>query len=137
MRRADELVEAREAAEAAVSGMVDGTLKVAAFQTILEHLLQKENPRVAEPISGSARPRKKPSGGSPSGTTGRILSLIDEGLFNQQRSLTEIRQILAERGWHYSLEDLGTPFTRLVRRKQLRRTKITDGGKKIWKYSNY
>jgi len=49
----------------------------------------------------------------------------------------EIRQTLLQNGWHYQLADLGTPLTRLVRRKLLRRTQVTDGGKKIWKYSNY
>jgi hypothetical protein len=62
---------------------------------------------------------------------------VDEGVFGQQRSLGEIKRILSERGWHYRLEELGTPLTRLVRKRQLRRTQVMEGGKKIWKYSNY
>ena len=81
--------------------------------------------------------KKKPGARVSSGTTSRLHSLVTEGVFEQQRSLAEIRQILAERGWHYRLEDLGTPVMRIVRQKQLRRTQVTEGRKKIWKYSNY
>jgi hypothetical protein len=134
------LIAARKAAEAAVAEMADGALKTAAFQTILTQLLQNESARFS-PASVRG-PQIKPSvrkknGSVAEGTTGRLISLIDEGIFGQQRSLAEIRRLLSERGWHYRLEDLGTPFTRLVRRRLLRRVQAAEGGKKIWKYSNY
>jgi hypothetical protein len=69
------------------------------------------------------------------GTTARLLSLINEGVFSQSRSLAEIRQALSERGWQYQPEDLGTPLTRLVQRGYLRRTQESNGGKKLWRYS--
>jgi len=134
------LVAARKAAEAAVAGMPDGALKTAAFQTILAQLVQNEFAQPS-PVSGRSAQIKpsvrKRNGSSAEGTTGRLISLIDEGIFRQQRSLAEIRRLLSERGWHYRLEDLGTPFTRLVRRRLLRRVQAAEGGKKIWKYSNY
>ena len=74
---------------------------------------------------------------SATGTMGRLISLIDEGVFNEQRSLAEIRQALAERGWHYGLVDLETPVMRLVQRRRLRRVRVSEGGKKIWRYSNH
>ena len=135
--RTESLVEARRAAEAAVKDMSDGPLKVAAFQTILTRLLDQE----AGPINSAGdRPAKKRTVRAAvvgSGTTARLLALLEEGFFAQQRSLAQIRAVLAERGWHYRLEDLGTPVTRLVRRRVLRRTQVLDGGKKIWWYSAY
>jgi hypothetical protein len=134
--RTESIVEARRAAEAAVDDMSEGPLKVAAFQTILARLLDQEAPSVN---SVAARPatarRSRARAVVGSGTTARLVALLEEGFFAQQRSLAQIRAVLAERGWHYRLEDLGTPVTRLVRRRLLRRTQVLDGGKKIWWYS--
>lgn len=134
------LVAARKNAEAAVEGMPDGPLKTAAFQTILTQLVQNEFAHVsaASLKHDQIRPSlRKRNGSSSEGTTSRLVSLIEEGIFKQQRSLAEIRRLLSERGWHYRLEDLGTPLTRLVRRRLLRRLQAAEGGKKIWRYSNY
>jgi len=134
------LVAARKAAEAAVAEMVDGPLKTAAFQTILTQLLQDgfahSSPASVRAPQAKASVRKK-NGSVAVGTTARLIGLIDEGIFAQQRSLAEIRRLLSERGWHYRLEDLGTPLTRLVRRRLLRRVQDVEGGKKVWRYSNY
>jgi hypothetical protein len=134
------LMAARKRAEGSVADMPDGPLKIAAFQTILTQLLQKELNQfgVASSPTSSTRSQAKKKGPILSGgTTSRLLGLLEEGIFVRQRSLAEIRQILSERGWHYQPEDLGTPVTRLVRRRQLRRSQVTEGGKKLWKYSNY
>jgi hypothetical protein len=134
------IVAARKAAELAVEDMASGPLKTAAFQTILTQLLQREiataHPDLAVPTLAKTFTRKKKIGQRVNGTTSRLISLIEEGIFQEQRSLAEIRQLLSERGWHYQLEDLGTPVTRLVRRKVLRRTQVSEGGKRFWKYSN-
>jgi hypothetical protein len=133
--------KAAEAAEAAVQGLPDGPRKTAAYQTILAHFLGLElggnRPEADGALTAKTSAREKGAEARGSGTTARLLSLVQEGLFRQQRSLAEIRQTLSEKGWHYKLEDLGTPATRLVRRKYLRRTQVVDGGKTIWKYSNY
>jgi hypothetical protein len=137
----ESVIAARKAAELAVADMANGPLKIAAFQTILTQFLQRElgSSRIEPP---GLQPTKVPSkrrgvGQQAQGTTARLLALIDEGVFSEQRTLAEIRQTLLQNGWHYQFADLGTPLTRLVRRKLLRRTQVTDGGKKIWKYSNY
>ena len=134
--RTESLVEARRAAEAAVADMSDGPLKVAAFQTILARLLDQKGQSVNSVGERLATTRRLRAGAVVgSGTTARLVALLEEGFFVQQRSLAQIRAVLAERGWHYRLEDLGTPVTRLVRRRLLRRTQVLDGGKKIWWYS--
>jgi hypothetical protein len=119
--------------------MPDGSLKVAAFQTILQELLQRQRgvSGAATASPAPAQTNRKRSSSLSSGTTGRIEGLIADGIFGQQRSLTEIRQILAEHGWHYAPEDLGTPLARLVQRKRLRRVRVAESGKKTWRYSNY
>jgi len=131
-----ELIKAREMAEAAVADMPEGQFKMATYQTILAQLVQhalvhdsRELKR--ESVQPSVTKRK------PSGTTSRVLSLIDDGFFDQPRSLAEIRETLANRGFHYRLEDLGTPLTRMVQRKHLRRSQATLRGKQVWHYSNY
>ena len=131
------IVQVRKTAEAAVNDMPEGPMKIAAFQTILAQLLQRDGDGGNFAQQTATVGKRKPGAGGSSGTTSRLSGLVSEGVFAQQRSLAEIRHILAERGWHYRLEDLGTPVTRLVRQKQLRRTQVADGRKKIWKYSNY
>ena len=127
------IVLARRRAEAAVADMRDGPLKIAAFQTILGALLHDQLPTKGREQSRQRAESRPPA----TGTTGRILGLAEEGFFAAQRSLGEIQQALAERGFHYAQELLGTPLTRLVRKRLLRRTQATSGGKKRWKYSLY
>jgi len=139
---AKNLFDARKLAESAVADMADGPLKTAAFETILEHLLgeslEKERAQLAMPPAQRGVPKgSKPADGSPTGTSGRIMSLADDSFFTVQRSLAEIQAGLAERGWHYEQNNLSTPLARLVRRKLLRRTQVVDGSKKVWKYSIY
>lgn len=135
-----DLVEARKTAEAAVAGMEDGALRIVAFETILRRLLdagrEKERPPQTTPPAEAAMLMRTGRGDAPpSGTSSRIMSLVDDGFFTEQRSLAEIQAGLAERGWHYEQNYLSTPLARLVRRKLLRRTQVMDGSKKLWKYS--
>lgn len=130
----DAIVIARKRAEDAVADMPEGPLKIAAFQTILSSLLTAGPPsKPAEKAEMSAPKKTKAAGG----TTGRIQELASEGFFNEQRSLGDVQQALAARGFHYPQENLGTPMMRLVRNKFLRRVQINAGGKRIWGYSNY
>jgi len=131
--RPTDLIKARRTAEAAVADMADGPLKVAAFETILSRLLDRQLGVTPEALV----PTPARTGGKRSVTTGRILSLRDDGFFSQPRSLGEVKAALAERGWHYPQENLGTPLTRLVQKKFLRRAQVANGGKKLWKYSLY
>ena len=136
----DELAGAVTAAEGAVRKLPEGAMKIAAFQTILQELLQRQRAGTASgpsPVAQEAAPRKRSAALPSTGTTGRLIGLMEENFFSQQRSLPEIRQVLSERGWHYKPEDLGTPVTRLVRQKRLRRVRVAEGGKKLWRYSTY
>lgn len=138
----EQLIAARKTAEKAVEDMPDGSLKTAAFETILKELLQGDTPNnkaagagTRAPAGRSSIPVKKVP--ISTGTKSRILGLVEEGFFSAQRTLTEIQDALAERGWHYDQNHLSTPLMRLVRQKALRRTQVSEGAKKVWKYSNY
>lgn len=133
-----ELSEAIAKADKATQKLPE-SLRLIAFQTVLQELLQRgrigmQSPPATEKPASS---RKSASPAAGSGTTARLTALVEEGVFAEQRSLSDIRQILAERGFHYKLEELATPLTRLVRRKHLRRVRVSDGGKKTWRYSNF
>jgi hypothetical protein len=75
---------------------------------------------------------------SPNGNScsSRILALREDGFFAAQRTISEIRSELATRGWHYPLTTLSGVLQTLVQRRHLRREKVKDGKKKVWRYSN-
>jgi hypothetical protein len=131
--RPAELVSLRKKAEAAVADMPEGSLKVKAFEVILESLLK------AFPLQHGVRPNEAPiassSGEAPSSLGARIRLLADEGLLAQPRSLAEIQEALARHGWHYPQTNLSTPLIRLVRQRRLRRLQLAEGNKRVWKYS--
>jgi hypothetical protein len=130
----DPLVAARKRAERAVESMADGPLKIAAFQTILARLLTDSDPGERIPRTSGKVPARK---GERTGTlTGRILAIGAEGFFKEQRSLSEVREALGSRGWHYPATTLSGTMQSLVRQRHLRRERVTVGGKQVWKYSN-
>ncbi len=130
----DSLVRTRKRAEQAVAGMAEGPLKTAAFQTILAKLLTD-----ADSGEQIRRTSAKPPSGSkeqPRTLTERILAIKSEGFFKLQRSLSEVREALGSRGWHYPLTTLSGVMQTLVRHRELRRERVTTGNKQVWKYSN-
>lgn len=66
---------------------------------------------------------------------GRVQALGNEGFFGSQRSIAEIKSKLADHGWHYPLTTLSGPLLRLVQQRLLRRERVKDGRKRVWKYS--
>ena len=137
---AKKLIDLRKQAEKAVAEMPDGEMKVKAFEVILEHLLAGGHEAVgaarAEVSQSSVKAgRRKETKGAKS-LAGRILVLRDEGFFGNQRTLTEVRDELKAHGWHYALTALSGRMQRLVQDVELRRERVTQGNKKIWKYSN-
>ena len=66
----------------------------------------------------------------------RILALGGEGFFAAQRTIAEVRSELASHGWHYPLTTLSGRLQSLVQQRSLRRERVKDGRKKVWKYSN-
>jgi hypothetical protein len=129
----DPLVVGRKRAERAVEGMADGPLKVAAFQAILGKLLTESDPAEVQgvPVKASVRRNEQPAT-----LTARILAIRSEGFFKTQRSLGEVRDSLGSRGWHYPLTTFSGVMQALVRRRELRRERVTAGSKQVWKYSN-
>ena len=135
---AKKIVELRREAEKAVADMPDGELKVKAFEVILNHLLA--GPDVVTVRTGEGEKEAKPKGGKEKVTAtsigGRILVLKDEGFFNNQRTIGEVREELRAHGWHYPLTTLSGTLIALVQQRKLRRERAKEGNKKIWKYSN-
>lgn len=61
----------------------------------------------------------------------RLTGLKEENFFNKPRPTIEIKQKLAEAGYHYSANSLTEPLQRAVRKKVLGRIKTKKG---IWGY---
>jgi hypothetical protein len=132
------IVGVRKQAEEAVADMSEGPLKTKAFEVILDRLLvDRENE--SKPTTPSSPPASKndPEVTRPNSTssTDRILLLKDEGFFQEQRTIGEVREKLASRGWHYPVTSLSGPLQTLVQRALLRRVKVKESGKSGWKYS--
>jgi hypothetical protein len=128
------LIEARKRAERAVEGMAEGSLKIAAFQTVLAKLLADSDP--GEEMQRVPRETVARRGGAPNTLGGRVLVIKSEGFFKTQRTLGEVREALGVRGWHYPVTTLSGAMQSLVRRRELRRERTGAGSKQVWKYSN-
>jgi hypothetical protein len=134
------IIEARRRAEKAVEGMTDPALKVKAFEQVFGKLLgsaETADALVGEPKSrgrraAGAAPNPKESESLP----GRLLRLRGDGFFAEQRTLSEIREELRSRGWHYPLTTLSGAMQKCVRSRELRRERGRVGNKRIWKYAN-
>lgn len=132
-------------AQESVSKMTDESLKTVAFQTVLQRLLASSDPKdsrselptdVSMTSSGQHKIAKRKN---PTGPKGRVEELINEGFFAQKRTLNGMKQELEKHGWFHRVEDLNPTVLRLVHDKKLRRIKEPEkeGGKLIWRYSNW
>jgi hypothetical protein len=136
------LVELRREAEEAVRDMDDGSMKVKAFEVILATLLGGSFQQPTYPVvQEQERPPKRLKEGkqnAPSATTltGRILVLKEEGFFKTQKTISQLREELKAHAWHYPVTTLSGALQSLVRARDLRRERGTEGNKKLWKYSN-
>ena len=133
------LKELRRRAEQATSDMPDGDLKLKAFEVILDNLLrgrEDETGEGASPAASATPPRRQPASRVVATSIwDRILVLKAENYFAKLRTIGEVREQLASRGWHYPSTALSGPLQQLVQH-ELRRQRVSDGGKKFWKYSN-
>jgi hypothetical protein len=136
------LIDLRRKAEKAVSDMPDGELRVKAFEVILNSLLHAQGRAVdsegivsAIPVQEGKRQRANQVA-APTSTSDRILSLKGEDFFEKLRTIGEVREQLASHGWHYPATALSGPLQELVQRRELRRQRISEGKRKVWKYSN-
>lgn len=112
-------------AESAVASIKDPELRLAAFEKILQHLLESQANPVKKTRLVTAASKTK----ALAGPTGRIADLIDDGFFKKPRSITEVKAELANRGHHIALTALSTPLQRLCKAKRLRRQKGTASGR--------
>jgi|ERR1051326_1409912 hypothetical protein len=129
-----DLIAARKKAEEAVADMADEALRIKAFEVILASLLSNQSDAVA--VAASSKKRSTQTiRQQPTALGERISVLANEAFFNDPRSLSEIQSKLTEHGWHYPQSSLSTPLIRLVRQRQLRRLQLSEGNKKVWKYS--
>ncbi|MDD5544079.1 MAG: hypothetical protein PHX83_12980 [Acidobacteriia bacterium] len=69
----------------------------------------------------------------PSGATGGIRLLADEGKLNSPKQLPEIIELLRQDGRHYSRPTVSMGLLNLVRERVL--TRFRDKGDKKWKYA--
>jgi hypothetical protein len=124
-----------EQAQKMVDAVSEPNMKAAAFGVLFSRFLDGRGSPVRarrpEPVPTRAR---RNEGASPSA---RILGLKEEGFFTQQRALSEVRDQLAARGWHYPLTALSGVMQALVQGRELRRAQVKVGNRKVWKYSNY
>jgi len=82
-----------------------------------------------------SKSRGETSAGSISGSApARILELKNEGFFDRGPGIGEIRDELQTHGWMYDVTALSGPLMKLVRAGELRRKKVQDGNKTIYKY---
>ncbi|OKO73412.1 hypothetical protein [Bradyrhizobium sp. AS23.2] len=121
-------------AEKAVQGVKDPNLKSIAFQKILEELLGSgvgsRSPSTApspaktrrQRSSSSGKSVKKPRGGPKS----YVRELIADNFFKKQRTITEVKVELENRGHHIPLTSLSGPLQGLCRDRELRRSR-SDG----------
>ncbi|HED53738.1 MAG TPA: hypothetical protein ENJ00_06010 [Phycisphaerales bacterium] len=132
-------------AEAAVQSVKDPELRRVAFEKILESLLgggstsspKKTSKKTSKKTAKKAATKSAPRGKGPKA---RLLELIDDGFFDEQRTLTDVKSELADRGFHIPVTSLSNPLMRLTRDKKLRRQKQSTGGKgaKVtYAYSNW
>jgi hypothetical protein len=129
-------------ANKAVSSVKDAELKRIAFQKILEDLMSKDsqpNRQISSPTA-STKP-KPPKGGvkKASGIQAYINELVDEGFFKKQKTISNVKAELENRGHHIPLTSMSGPMQRLCQRKILRRQKIKGEGKnkQTFGYSNW
>jgi hypothetical protein len=144
---ANTLIEARKKAELAVAEMPEGELRVEAFKLILNRLLMdggSSTPVSKSPAGRHQRDKNRNAKQQaqhqedtvPRSTPSRVLELKAEGFFDRQRGIGEIREELQTHGWRYGLTDLSGPLMKLVRERELRRSKVKDGNKTTYKYFN-
>jgi hypothetical protein len=127
-------------AQTAVSGITDPDLKRIAFERLLDKFLGTANsvPTKTEAASQKKGGKKKgPVEAKNNGPKGRIEQLIEEDFFNTPRSLNDIQNELANRGFHIPSTTLSGPLQKLCQNRRLRRQKQQVGKKETYLYSNW
>jgi len=135
-------------AEAAVAAVKDPELRRIAFEKILATLLTAASTRPRRALrksSGLGGGGSQATGGSqarsrPRGPLPLLKELITEGFFEVQRTISDVKAELANRGHHIPLTRLSTPLQRLTQQRKLRRQKVKPdekASKATFAYSNW
>lgn len=129
------LKDARLKAERVVADMPDGELKLKAFEITLNHLLASGGVET----NGKSPSAKRPTQSAPrkaNTLSERVLMLQAEGFFNTPQTIGAVREGLQIYGWHYPVTTLSGTLQSLVQRRKLRRERVKENKKVVWKYSN-
>lgn len=137
-------------AEAAVASVKDAELRRVAFEKVLNDLLTDGGPTTGshgsatQRGSSKQRPRTGKTGARKStkrpttGPQAYVEELVEEGFFKKQKTISEVKAELENRGHHIPLTSLSGPLQKLCQRKRLRRQKLDgEGKKKAFGYSNW
>jgi hypothetical protein len=131
MREQQDYSEVVARAEKAVSSVKDPNLKSIAFQRVLDDLLGSSGAKDSHrPVTRGARERKKPKGTAAikGGPKAYIEELIDDGFVKKPRTISEIKEALANQGHHIPVTSLSGPLQKLCQQKRLRRQKNAESG---------
>jgi hypothetical protein len=60
-----------------------------------------------------------------------------EGFFANQRTIGQVKDELANHGWHYAVNNLSGKLQELAKRRDLRRVLGKDGKRTVWMYSEW
>lgn len=132
-------------AELAVSSVKDPELKRVAFEKILDDLLgggEAQRSAVVTDKPKRRRPQKKTGSSGArvkrSGPQGYIEEMVEEGFFDKQKTLAEVKAELENRGHHIPITTLSKPLQRFCQNRTLRRQKIeSNGNRKAFGYSKW
>ena len=130
-------------AEKAVAAVKDPELRRVAFQKILDELLSLGRPADAEPI---AKAVKKAAPGKfkatitktrRPGTQSYVNEFVKDGFFKKQKTISQLKAELENRGHHIPLTALSGPLQTLCQRRILRRNRVKSGNRSTFAYSNW
>jgi hypothetical protein len=128
-------------AEKAVAHVKDPELRRIAYQKILEDLLSNPSKKPGSATSTKPAPAKGGGGATPkaSGPQAYVEELVAEGFFDKQKTITQVRAELENRGHHIPTTSLSGPMQKLCQRRVLRRQKASgsDEKKQTFAYSNW
>jgi len=110
-----------------VSGTPDEVASVISKLTSLASSATGSTAPTSPPARGARSRSKAGTNKSGTGITGRIVTLRNEGFFNEPRSLREVQLALTEKGHIYPRTTVSPTVLGLVRRSELRRMKSNKG----------
>lgn len=137
-----------ELASHATKDVSDPELKKIAFQTVLAHLLESQQPAItslSRTPRGSRRPTGTPTAGESEprrvreGPSAWVSKLIHEDFFAKPRLIGDVVNRLGEVGHTLLSKDVSYPLAKFCDLRRLRRTKTGKDkkGKTVWSYTNY